>query len=330
MSVTHSVFVRANRLPTTAQLNAALKKAGLDLRLDHEWNTRNDSGFWPATFQGFDAGFEWLVEPLADAELEPGLRERVARYDLVVSLVTRSASNQLASAVAVWGVLTWMTDGVAYAEESGDFFKPDQAFEVARQQIAEAPTKAVPAEPVTYPRLIHERVTVTETRRTSHSLSLEDSQRRYQVFLDATRIPSPSVFVIVSRLEQRSGEYSVLELEVNERTIRFSPTGGLLASEDAPDYAALVTKLGQTESVALALRAGGRQSAPALATFIGDRTIDLPRRRLAIITLGLMGSEASPALGTLRAMASDPTLGVEVRRAIERIEGSRMISPTNR
>jgi hypothetical protein len=44
MSVTHSVFVRANRLPTTAQLNAAFKKAGLDLRLDHEWKGHHEVG----------------------------------------------------------------------------------------------------------------------------------------------------------------------------------------------------------------------------------------------------------------------------------------------
>ncbi|MFP2931648.1 hypothetical protein ACLESO_41975 [Pyxidicoccus sp. 3LG] len=320
MSVTHSVFLRTERLPTAAQLNAALEKAKIALRLDPEWNTRDDSGFWPATFQGCDAGFEWRVEPTADAELEAQVRKRVAKQELVVSLVTRADLNQLASAVAVWGVLASLTDGMAYAEESGDFFAPDQALELAQEQVAQPPPKENPAARVTYPRTLDERLAVTETRRTSHSLSLEDSQRRYVVFLDTKSIPSPSAFVITRRLERQAGDFSVLELEVNQRLIHFTPEGRVLAPEYVPDYASLARKLGDTESIGLALRSGGPVSAAALAAFIGDDSADMARRRLAIVTLGLIGGEASGAVDALRAMKTHSVLGADATRAMERIE----------
>lgn len=198
MSVTHSVFLRAERLPTAAQLNAAIKKANIDLQLAPEWNTRGDGGFWPAKFQGHGAGFEWLVEPIKDAQLARQIRKRVAKYDLVVSLVTRSDFNQLASAVAVWGVLASITDGIAYSDESGDFFEPDHAMTLAREQHAEPPP-GPPAPEIVYPRESDERLTVTETRRTSHSLALAGSQGHYLVFINTKSISSPAVFVVARR-----------------------------------------------------------------------------------------------------------------------------------
>ncbi|WP_163994866.1 hypothetical protein [Pyxidicoccus caerfyrddinensis] len=320
MSVTHSVFLRTGRLPTAAQLNEALGKAKIALRLDPKWNTRDDSGFWPATFQGYAAGFEWLVESIADAELEAKVRKRVAKQELVVSLVTRTDPNQLASAVAVWGVLASLTDGIAYGDESGDFFGPEQALKLAQEQVAQPPPKENPATRISYPRTLDERLAVTEARRTSHSLSLDDAQRRYVVFLDTKSIPSPSVFVITRRLERPGGDFSVLELEVNQRLIHFSPKGRVLAPEYVPDYAPLARKLGDTESIWLALRSGGPISAAALAAFIGDDSAAVARRQLAIITLGLMGGEASGALDALRAMKTHPAMGADATRAIERIE----------
>lgn len=308
-------------MPTAAQLNAALEEAKIDLQLDPEWDTQNNSGFWPAKFQGYDAGFEWLVEPIADAELDKRVRRRVAKFDLVVSLVTRSDMNQMASAVAVWGVLTSITDGMAFADESGDFFDPPEALKVAREQVAEPPPKREPAAQVNYPRVLDQLWPVTETRRTSHTLTLEDPQRPFRLFLETRAIPSPSVFVVTRQLEHRLGQFSVLELEVNGRTIRFTPEGRVLDPEYVPDYAALVRKLGDTESVGLALRTGGSLAAKALAAFIRDDTMDTARRRLAVITLGLMGAEALEALEVLRSMETHPELGPDATQAIRRIQG---------
>jgi hypothetical protein len=44
------------------------------------------------------------------------------------------------------------------------------------------------------------------------------------------------------------------------------------------------------------------------------------RRQLAIITLGLMGREASGALAALREMATHPAMGAAATQAIDRIE----------
>lgn len=48
MSVTHSVFLLAKRMPTATRLNEALGEASIDLRLEPKWNTLGDRGFWPA------------------------------------------------------------------------------------------------------------------------------------------------------------------------------------------------------------------------------------------------------------------------------------------
>lgn len=112
----------------------------------------------------------------------------------------------------------------------------------------------------------------------------------------------------------------MLELEVNQRPIHFTPVGRVLEPEYVPDYAELAPKLGDTESVALALRKGGSPSAMVLATFIRDDSIDVWRRRLAIVNLGLMGSEASGALEALRMMTTHSALGADATQAIGRIE----------
>lgn len=244
----------------------------------------------------------------------------MARFDLRVSLVTRADSNQLASAVAVWGVLASITEGAAYSDESGDFFEPAQALALARAQHPAPPKTEAPAARVSSPRVLEEPLAVTELRRTSHSLALEGSQRRALVFLDTKAIPLPSVFVVTRRLEDAGGALTVLELEVNRQTIRFTPGGRVLDLEFVPDYSALVRKLGDTESVALAFRKGGPQSAAVLATFIRDGSMDEARRQLAIITLGLMGREASGALAALREMATHPAMGAAATQAIDRIE----------
>ena len=318
MSVVHSVFLIANRLPTTAELNRALSASGIELQLDLEWNTRTDSGFWPATFQRQEAGFEWLVERVADADLEKPVAKRAAPFDLVVSLVTHSGENELASALATWGVLVSLTKGLGYSEESGDFIGPDEALTIAKEQSAVAPRAAEPV--VNYPRVLDTPLPVTETRRTSISLALTDSQHHFMLFFDTRKLPSHATHVILRRVEDRRGEFTVLELKVNEQTIHFTSEGGVLEPAYVPDYAALATRLGDTESVALALRKGGVASATALAGFIQGNGNDVAQRQLAIITLGLMNGAASVALSALRPLVSHQQLGAHATTAITRIE----------
>lgn len=322
MSVTHTVFLLNARLPTAEALNAALRKEGVDLQLDPEWDTRESNGFWPATFQGQAAGFEWLIEPIADAEVDARTRKRVVKYDTVISLVTRSHPNQMASAVAVWGVLAAATEGLAYADEGGDFFEPAEASEIAREQVAEPPKEKRPVAQVVYPRDLDERLEVTETRRTSHSLSLEHGPQHYLVYLETKSIPAAAAFAIHRRVEHRAGVFSVLELEVNQNVLRFTPSGKVLEPRYLPDYTSLVRRLGDTDSVGLALRSGGSASVPALAAFIKDDSVDVQRRRLAVITLGLMGNDASEALATLRAIRT-PALEAEAATAVARIVANR-------
>jgi hypothetical protein len=158
-------------------------------------------------------------------------------------------------------------------------------------------------------------------------------QGRYLLFLGTKAIPSPAAFVVARQLEHRKGEFSVLELEVNRRSIRFTPGGRVLDPEYLPDYSALVLKLGDTESVGLALRKGGVASAAAMATFIRNDTTDLTRRRLAIVTLGLMGVEASGQVDALRSLEAHPVLGEDADEAIKRIEAAQAqkeTSPANR
>ena len=229
----------------------------------------------------------------------------------------------MACAVAVWGVLAAATEGLAYADESGDFFDPAEALEIARDQVAEPPEeeRAVVAQ-VEYPRDLDERLEVTETRRTSHSLSLEHGQQRYLVFLETKSIPAAAAFAIHRRVEHRAGVFGVLELQVNQEVLRFTPSGAVLAPSYRPDYASLVRRLGDTESVGLALRSGGLASVPALTAFIKEDSVDLQRRRLAIMTLGLMGEDASGALAALRTIRN-PALEADAATAVARIVSNR-------
>lgn len=134
MSIAHTVFLVGSRLPTAAQLNAAFVKQEVDLQLDPDWNTRTDSGFWPAKFQGHDAGFEWFFGTIEDAELDGEVLEQVTKFDAMISLVTHSSLDEFASAMSAWAVLVSVTGGVGYSDETNEFFDADEAMSAAKDQ----------------------------------------------------------------------------------------------------------------------------------------------------------------------------------------------------
>jgi hypothetical protein len=147
-------------------------------------------------------------------------------------------------------------------------------------------------------------------RNAGERLKDDAHQQQFRGVLNTIVTPSSSTFITLRQLEHRQGEFSVLELEVNQRCIHFD-------AAFAPDYAGLVLKLGDTESVALAL--GGPQSAAVLAVFVRDDSKELARRRLGVINLGLMGSDAAGAREALLSLTTHSVLGADATQAIKRI-----------
>ena len=126
MSVDSFFFVRDAQLPTVAQWQAALDRAGVGIVLEDVGDLRIHTGYWPATHRGEPSGFEWFYGPLADnfgGDPPEGLNGR----EHVVNCITHSDLRELVCGSVACSVLCQLADGVFLDEESGRLLNAEQA-----------------------------------------------------------------------------------------------------------------------------------------------------------------------------------------------------------
>ncbi len=70
MSDSMIVFIRSNNLPEIDVLREELKKDGLELESWDEDSIQGIEGFWPGTYKGEEAGFEFMIGEVDDEDLE--------------------------------------------------------------------------------------------------------------------------------------------------------------------------------------------------------------------------------------------------------------------
>src|SRR5215471_10845093 len=107
MSVSVSVFLKAARLPTPVDWQAAIRAAGFEVELDTDFEPRTFSGFLPATYRGRTAGFEYYLDQIAGtADLGSERRTAAASgQELCITLVTHSDMAEAISASVAAGAL---------------------------------------------------------------------------------------------------------------------------------------------------------------------------------------------------------------------------------
>jgi len=141
MSVSVSVFLKAARLPTPVDWQAAIRAAGFEVELDTDFEPRTFSGFLPATYRGRSAGFEYSLDPITTGAADLGSERRIAAaagHDRCITLVTHSNMAEAISAAVAAGALAALADGVLFDDESDEAHPASAATAWARSAEAEA------------------------------------------------------------------------------------------------------------------------------------------------------------------------------------------------
>jgi hypothetical protein len=139
MSVSVSVFLKDDRLPTPTEWQAAIRGAGFAVELDTDFDPRTFTGFLPATYRGLAAGFEYYLDEVAGTT-DLGSERRVAAasgQELYVTLVTHSSMAETLSATLAAAVLAEVTAGTLFDDESDEAHPGASATAWARSQEAE-------------------------------------------------------------------------------------------------------------------------------------------------------------------------------------------------
>lgn len=118
MSVHVLVFIERSRLPTTAQWQSALDRFGTGLKLDAGLASDAHSGYWPATIDGHQSGFEYYLGSTEEAYGGDAPAE-LGRRDLAVDLVTHSDLRELRCSMMAAAALAHVADGLAFDESTG-------------------------------------------------------------------------------------------------------------------------------------------------------------------------------------------------------------------
>jgi ribosomal protein L32 len=112
MAVDSFFFVRGDKLPTTAEWQAALEQAKVGIVLD-------------------DVG-EWYFGPLSES-FGGDLPEGLGKRGHVVNCVTHGEMHELICGLIACSVLSQLADGAYLDEESGGLISADAALQIARR-----------------------------------------------------------------------------------------------------------------------------------------------------------------------------------------------------
>ncbi|MBX7097376.1 MAG: hypothetical protein K1X89_06680 [Myxococcaceae bacterium] len=127
MSVTMAVFLKRAYLPETREWAQAIRSSGFDMVLDPEVEVASASGFWPCTYAGVNAGFEFSAAPVVRSELGEDVLEELGDRDLMVTFVTHSDMRELMTSNIAAAVLCSITDGVLWDTEANELTPASKA-----------------------------------------------------------------------------------------------------------------------------------------------------------------------------------------------------------
>lgn len=117
VSVDIFVFLRKDRLNSTAESQARLDDLGIDLQLGVDAEPATHTGYWPSVLEGTPTGFEFYATPTHEgfAQTPP---PSVGDRDYVANFVTHSDMRELKCGMLAAACLAIAAQGVAFDEET--------------------------------------------------------------------------------------------------------------------------------------------------------------------------------------------------------------------
>jgi hypothetical protein len=115
MSDSILVFVRCEKLPSVNQLRLTLSALGLELKTWEKEKLEEIEGFWPGSYKGEEAGFEFYVGQVEDEDLENWDvdRQELEECDYVVELCFYTEMDVLAATLCA-SALCKACDGLTF------------------------------------------------------------------------------------------------------------------------------------------------------------------------------------------------------------------------
>ncbi len=336
MSVGSSVFLKRAAMPTSARWAAAIREAGLPLKLDEHFDVLTFDGFLPCEYEGVAAGFEYTFRAADTAELSAADRKRVGDRDVEVVFTTHSGMRDLVSAIVAGGVLAHLTEGVHWDHEADVFSSGPEALEFARGQVVdlradlepEAPDRSAPDD-VSNSRPVDVDLEATVVFRGGSLLTLETREpapRRFNLSLVTDELPKADQVRIVGLWHCRGRPEVVRRFSIKAsgffrkaQVLTFDAWGRLHLEPGQVDLKKWIAKLGQVEAATKMLLAGGAASVPLLLEAASDAKLPLPTRQLAVGVLGALGPVAVAAVPQLQKLASNAELAGFVARSLSQI-----------
>ncbi len=132
LSVEMVVFLRAERMLTAQQWQAAIRAHGFDLELDTGVDIGTLDGYLPCHYKGVECGFEYSKVRVADSAPQQDVLERVGDRDEAVSFITRADFRDLMASVIASAALCAATGGVLFDTEGDSFIESAGAVSWAR------------------------------------------------------------------------------------------------------------------------------------------------------------------------------------------------------
>lgn len=341
MSVGSSVFLKRSMVPTAARWAAAIREAGLLLKLDEHFDLATFEGFLPCEYDGVTAGFEYTFHAADLAPLSKDDREQVGDRDMEIVFATKSRMRDLACAIAAGGVLAHLADGVHFDHEAGVLSRGPEALESARAQVLELraelerETQATPEGgdfrpadlSTSTPADVDLEATVVFRGGTLLTLETrEQPPRRFNLNLVTEDLPKADHVRIVGLWECRGRPSSVRRFSIKgsgffqkAQQRAFDAWGRLQLEAGQGDLKKWVARLGQVEAATKMLLAGGVASVPFLLEAARDTKLPLPTRQLAVGVLGALGRQAESAVPALEALRARADLASAVERSLQQI-----------
>jgi hypothetical protein len=116
MSDEMHVFIEKKNIPQLNDIKQYSKKKGLELE-DFEGVTllQDIDGFWPGTFQGEEAGFEFSIDAIDDEDLESWdiSKSQLEKRDLMIEL-SYYTEEDLAAAAIFTSFICQYCDGITF------------------------------------------------------------------------------------------------------------------------------------------------------------------------------------------------------------------------
>jgi len=137
MSMEIYVFCKKEKIPTTLELQKAIKDFGFDYTLSKQFNiTNSDFNFYMGDFEGLESGFDYILEPylVENWDFEGDYQDVLKEYDSVAVFGTFSNAQEIVAMVITASILCHLSDGIMLSDFffDGEFVKSKEAIENAK------------------------------------------------------------------------------------------------------------------------------------------------------------------------------------------------------